>query len=120
MKPSIFVVLCALLATGVAAPAQAASSTARNQGLLSEVDQNAIESMRSLMGDRADAQYAIGRLYERGGLNREAVTWMKKSADGGYPMAKAWLSQQKVNSDFRNSRGRMLAASRRGIGKRGE
>lgn len=121
MKRSVLMIVFALTAIVLMAPSGAfAASSARNQGTLSEVDKSAIESMQAMMGDRADAQYAIGRLYERGGLDREAMTWMRKSAENGYSMAKVWMSEQRMKAEFRNSRGRMLAASRRAVAQKSE
>ncbi len=119
-KRAPLLILFALLAALQAAPAYAIGSAARDQGTLSEVDKGAIESMQHLMGERPDAQYAIGKIYLRGGLDREARTWINKSAAAGYPQAIAWQSEQKMKAAFRSRKGGMLASSRRIMAKGGE
>ena len=115
----ILLIALTLIALAQAAPAFAVGGVSRDQGNLSEVDKSAIENMQSLMGERPDAQYAIGKIYARGGLDRDAKLWMQKSANAGYPQAKIWMSEQKVKSEFHANRGRMLTASRRSL-SRGE
>lgn len=116
----ILPILVALIAAMQTVPAYAMSSGVRDQGYLSEVDKTAIESMQSLMGERPDAQYAIGKIYLRGGLDREAKTWINKSAEAGYPQAKMWMAEQKMKAEFRSRKGGMLAASRRLMAAKGE
>lgn len=116
----ILPILVALIAALQTVPAHAIGSAHRDQGTLSEVDKTAIDSMQSLMGERPEAQYAIGKIYLRGGLEREAKTWIGKSAEAGYPQARMWMSEQKMKAEFRSRKGGMLAASRRLMATRGE
>ena len=118
-RPLLMMVL-AVIAALQSAPAFAVGSLQRDQGYLSDVDKAAIENMRDLMGDRPDAQYAIGKIYLRGGLEREARTWINKSAQAGYPQAKMWVAEQKMKAEFRSRKGGMLAASRRLMATKGE
>jgi TPR repeat protein len=117
MKILAFALLVAIALVLEIAPAHAVGGVARDPGYLTQVDQAAIETLQDKMGDRADAQYTIGRIYERGGLDREAHVWMQKSANAGYPQAKAWMSEQKVKAEFKSRKGHMLASSRRSLSK---
>ncbi|TAN58624.1 MAG: hypothetical protein EPN26_01350 [Rhodospirillales bacterium] len=116
----ILPILVALSAALQTAPALAMNNGQRDTGYLTEVDKLAIESMQSLMGDRPDAQYAIGKIYLRGGLERDAKSWIGKSAGAGYPQARMWVAEQKMKAEFKGRQGRMLAASRRVMAKGGE
>jgi TPR repeat protein len=116
-KHHFLLIALTLIALVQAAPAFAVGGVSRDQGYLSDVDKSAIESMQSLMGERPDAQYAIGKIYARGGLERDAKVWMQKSANAGYPQAKMWVAEQKMKSEFRANRGRMLTASRRSLSR---
>ncbi|MBF0355541.1 MAG: hypothetical protein HQL43_09930 [Alphaproteobacteria bacterium] len=114
-KRSLFLSILALLAALHSHPVFAAEIALRDQGLLTENEKEAIRSMQALMGNRADAQYAIGRIFERGGLEREARTWIQKSAHAGYVQAKLWIAEQQMKAAFRGDQGRMLVSSRRAM-----